>query len=94
MGKFAIAMILWTAAGAEAALAQVTPRGDGDPVAVTCMKGIKKTGSSFVSPPVCKTNAEWAQLYQQRMDPRNIGNPAACIGPEGAVDQGGAPTCR
>ena len=76
------------------ALAQVTPRGDGDPVAVTCMKGIKRTGSSFVGPPVCRTNAEWARLYQQRMDPRSIGNPTACIGPEGAVDKGGAPTCR
>jgi len=94
MGKFAIAMIFWTAAGANAALAQMTPRGDGDPVAVTCMKGIKKTGSSFVDPPVCRTNAEWAQLYQQRMDTRNIGNPTACICPEGTVDKGGAPTCR
>jgi len=82
MRKFTIAMILWTAAGANAALAQAAPRGDGDP------------GSSFVSPPVCKTNAEWARLYQQRMDPANIGNPTACIGPEGAVDKGGAQTCR
>jgi hypothetical protein len=58
------------------------------------MRGIKRTGSSFVSPPVCKTNAEWARLYQQRMDPASIGSPTACIGPEGAVDKGGAQTCR
>ena len=94
MRKFTIAMILWTAAGPNAALAQAAPRGDGDPTAIACMKGVKRTGSSFVSPPVCKTNAEWARLYQQRMDPANIGNPTACIGPEGAVDKGGAQTCR
>jgi hypothetical protein len=92
MGKFAAAMILWIASGAGVALAQ--PRGDGDPASVTCMKGVKKTGSFFVSPPVCKTNAEWAQLYKQRMDPANIGNPTACIGPEGPVDKGGVQTCR
>lgn len=74
--------------------AQMVPRGEGDPAAVTCMKGVKKTGSSFVGPPVCRTNAEWAQLYKQRMDPTNIGNPTACIGPEGSVDKGGVPTCR
>jgi hypothetical protein len=91
MGRYAIAMILWIAAG-DAALAQ--PRGDGDPKAVTCMKGEKKTGSSLVGPSICKTNAEWAALYKARMDPTNIGNPGFCVGPEGAVDKGGAQACR
>jgi hypothetical protein len=81
-------------AGANAALAQVTPRGEGDPAVVTCMRGVKRTGSSFVSPPVCKTNAEWARLYRQRMDPTNIGGPTACIGPEGTPDAGSPQTCR
>ena len=89
-----IAIVSLLACVSMPALAQMTPRGDGDPATVVCMKGVKKTGSSFVSPPVCKTNAEWAQLYRQRMDPANIGNPTACIGPEGAVDKGGAQTCR
>lgn len=93
MNRFAIAMMLWIATGA-AALAQGMPRGEGDPTAVTCMRGVKKTGSSFVSPPVCRTNAEWAQLYKQRLDPAQIANPVACIGPEGVVDKGGAQACR
>ncbi len=74
--------------------AQAQPRGEGDPTAVTCMRGEKKTGSSFVSPPVCRTNAQWAVLHKQRMDPANIGGPVACVGPEGTVDKGGAQTCR
>jgi hypothetical protein len=92
MNKLLVPLFCIGALGA--AMAQATPRGDGDPAAVACMKGVKKTGSSFVGPPVCKTNAEWARLYRQRMDPANIGNPTACIGPEGAVDKGGAQTCR
>lgn len=94
MGKFMFVMILGIAAGTGAALAQVVPRGEGDPAAVSCMRGVKRTGTTFVSPPVCKTNAEWARLYKQRMDPANIGNPTACIGPEGTTDRGGAQTCR
>lgn len=89
-----LAIVTLLACMSMPAMAQMAPRGDGDPTAVTCMRGVKKTGSSFVGPPVCKTNAEWAWLYKQRMDPTNIGGPVACIGPEGTVDKGGPPTCR
>jgi hypothetical protein len=66
------------------------PKGDGDPLAITCTKPQNITGWRLKARPICKTNAEWAQLDKDgmavaadgRLVPaeknRNI-NPQACL---------------
>jgi hypothetical protein len=66
------------------------PKGDGDPLAISCTKPENITGWRLKARPICKTNAEWAQLDKDgmavaadgRLVPseknRNI-NPQACL---------------
>lgn len=67
------------------------PTGVGDPLLVVCRKPENITGWRLKARPVCKTNAEWAQLHKDGMavasdgvslipseKHRNV-NPQACM---------------
>lgn len=65
MRKLVAAMIFLS----SPAWAAGQPTGEGDPAATSCMRLEKRTGSAMAPAPVCKTNAEWAQMKAENLVP-------------------------